>query len=261
VDPSVVSPNGDGVGDTARVLYFLSASSPITLTLSDAAGHPLSTLFSGIVGQGAQSFAWKQIGFPDGKYSVTITAGSPTGKRVTAKTTFYIDRTLAQPKLSAPALSPNGDGLFDSTAVSFQLNAASAVRVELWRAQKLVGTLLAQTLGVGPGQVVWDGTVGGKRVADGSYDLMLKAKDSVTTVTVKWPVVVDTTAPRLRLVSRARMQFRANEPATLTATWGTRRLTKRVKAGYFSVPSMRGAKHFSVTATDAVGNKTPALRG
>jgi hypothetical protein len=24
---------------------------------------------------------------------------------------------------------------------------------------------------------------------------------------------------------------------------------------------MRGAKHFSVTATDAVGNKTPALRG
>src|SRR6476646_2198755 len=49
VDPSVVSPNGDGVGDTARILYFLSASSPVTLTLSDAAGHPLSTLFSGIV--------------------------------------------------------------------------------------------------------------------------------------------------------------------------------------------------------------------
>jgi hypothetical protein len=38
-------------------------------------------------------------------------------------------------------------------------------------------------------------------------------------------------------------------------------VTKRVKAGYFSVPSMRGAKHFSVVATDAVGNKTPALRG
>jgi len=27
------------------------------------------------------------------------------------------------------------------------------------------------------------------------------------------------------------------------------------------VPSMRGAKHFSVVAIDAVGNKTPALRG
>jgi hypothetical protein len=261
VDPSVISPNGDGVGDTARILYFLSASAPITLTLSDAAGHQLATLFSGIVDQGAHSFAWNPIGIPDGKYSITITAGSPTGKRVTAKTTFYVDRTLAKPKLSAPALSPNGDGLFDSTAVSFQLNAAATVRVELWRAQKLVGTLLAQTLGVGPGQVVWDGTVGGKRVADGSYDLMLKAKDSVTTVTQKLPVVVDTTAPRLRLVSRARMQFWTNEPATLTATWGTRRVTKRVKAGYFSVPSMRGAKHFSVTATDAVGNKTPALRG
>jgi hypothetical protein len=261
VDPSVVSPNGDGIGDTARIVYFLSASAPITVTLADAAGHQLATLFSGIVDQGSQSFAWNQVGVPDGRYSITITAGSTTGKRVTAKTTFYVDRTLAQPKLSAPALSPNGDGLFDSTAVSFKLAASAAVRVELWRAQTLVGTLLAQTLGVGTGQVVWDGTLAGKRVADGSYDLVLKVKDSVTTVTQKLPVVVDTTPPRLRLVSRARMQFWTNEPATVTATWGTRRLTKRIKAGYFSLPSMRGAKHFSVTATDAVGNKASPLRG
>jgi len=90
---------------------------------------------------------------------------------------------------------------------------------------------------------------------------MLKAKDSVTTVTQKLPVVVDTTAPRLRLVSRPRMQFWTNEPATLTATWGTRRVTKRVKAGYFQRALHARREHFSVTATDAVGNKTPALRG
>jgi len=158
-------------------------------------------------------------------------------------------------------LSPNGDGLFDSTALSFRLNAGAAVRVELWRAQKLVGTLLAQTLGVGVAQVPWDGTLGGKRVADGSYDLVLKVKDALTTVTQKLPVVVDTTPPRLRLVSRARAQFWTNEPALVTAAWGTRRLTKHVRAGSFSLPSLRGARHFSVTATDAVGNKTPALRG
>ena len=261
VDPSVVSPNGDGVGDSARIDYFLSASAPVTLTLADAGDHQLATLFSGVVGQGSHSFVWNQVGVPDGRYSITILAGSTTGKRVTRKTTFYVDRTLAQPKLSAAALSPNGDGLFDSTALSFRLNAGAAVRVELWRAQKLVGTLLAQTLGVGVAQVPWDGTLGGKRVPDGSYDLVLKVKDALTTVTQKLPVVVDTTPPRLRLVSRARAQFWTSEPALVTATWGTRRLTKHVRAGSFSLPSLRGARHFSVTAADAVGNKTPALRG
>jgi hypothetical protein len=261
VNPSVVSPNGDGVGDTARITYFLSESTSITATLADATGRQLATLFSGVVDQGSHSFAWNQIGVPDGKYSITITAGATTGKRVTAKITFYVDRTLAQPKLSAPALSPNGDGRFDSTALSFRLNAAAAVNVELWRGQKLVGTLLTQTLGVGPGQLVWDGNLGGKRVVDGSYDLVLKVKDTVTTVTQKLPVVVDTMPPRLRLVSRSRLRFWTNEPATVTATWGARRLTKRVKAGYFSLSSMRGAKHFSVTAIDAVGNRTPTLRG
>jgi hypothetical protein len=260
VDPSVVSPNGDGVGDTARISYFLSASAPVTITLADAADHQLATLFSGIADQGAQSFVWSQVSVPDGRYSITITAGSTTGKRVTRKATFYVDRTLAQPKLSAASLSPNGDGFFDATALSFRLNAGAAVRVELWRAQKLVGTLLTQTLGVGVAQVPWDGTLGGKRVADGSYDLVLKVKDTVTTVTQKLPVVVDTTPPRLRLVSRSRAQFWTNEPAKVTATWGTRRLTKHVRAGYFSLPPLRGARHFSLTATDALGNKTRPLR-
>ena len=261
VDPAVVSPNGDGVGDTARINYFLSVSAPITLTLADAAGHQLASLFSGIVSQGSHSFAWNQVGVPDGRYSITISAGSATGKHVTVKTTFYVDRTLAQPKLSAAALSPNGDGLFDSTTLSFRLNAAASVRVELWRAKTLVATLFDQALAIGPGQVPWNGRVGAKQVADGSYDLVLKVKDTVTTVTQKLPVVVDTKPPRLRLVSRSRLQFWTNEPAAVTVSWGTRRLTKHVRAGYFGLPFLRGARHFTLTATDAVGNKTPPLRG
>jgi hypothetical protein len=259
VEPTVVSPNGDGVGDTARIRYFLSTSAPITMTLADAAGHQLTTLFSGIVSQGSNSFVWNQVGVPDGRYSITITAGSTTGKRVTSKTTFYVDRTLAQPKLSVSALSPNGDGVFDDTVLSFRLNAAAAVRVELWRAKKLVGTLMEQALGVGPAQVPWNGRLGAKPVADGSYELVLKVKDTVTTVTLRLPVVVDKAPPRLRLVSKALLQFWTNEPATVRATFGTRRVTKRVRAGYFRIPVLKGARHFTVTATDAVGNKS-ALR-
>ena len=261
VEPSLISPNGDGVGDTARITYFLSASAPITLTLADAAGHLLATLFTGVVSQGLHFFDWKQVGVADGRYSITISARSTSGKQVTSKATFYVDRTLAQAKLSAPALSPNGDGRFDETALSFRLNAAARVRVELWRAGKVVGSLVDEALGVGPAQVPWNGLLGGKLVADGSYDLVLKATDAVTTVTQKLPVVVDTTAPRLRLVSRARLQFWTNEPATITVSFGARRVTKRVRAGYFSVPALRGSPHFTLAATDAVGNKSPPLRG
>jgi len=260
VDPTVVSPNGDGAGDTARIVYFLSASAPITLTLADTADHQLTTLFSGIAAQGPHSFLWKEVGIPDGRYSITLSATGTTGKRVTRKTTFFVDRTLAQTRLSAPAISPNGDGRFDETALTFQLTAAAAVRVELWRAQKLVGTLLNQALGAGPGQLSWNGRLGSKPVANGSYELVLKVKDAVTTVTERLPVVVDTTPPRLRIVSRARLRFWTNEPATVTASWGARRVTKRVRAGYFRLPVLRGARHFTLTATDAVGNKAAPLR-
>jgi N-acetylmuramoyl-L-alanine amidase/FlgD Ig-like domain len=260
VDPSVVSPNGDGVGDTARITYFLSESAPVTLTLEDATGHQLSTLFSGVVEQGSHSFLWNQVAVPDGRYSIAVNASSTGGKRVTSKVVFYVDRTLALPKLSAAAISPNADGRFDATTLSFRLNTGAAVRVELWRAKKLVGTLLAQTFGVGAAQVPWDGTLGGKRVADGSYELVLKVKDAVTTAIQRFPVVVDTLPPRLRLVSRSRSRFWTNEPATVTVAWGSRRLTKRVRAGYFTLSPLRGARHFTLTATDAVGNKTALLR-
>ena len=260
VEPAVVSPNGDGVGDAARITYFLSASAPITLTLADASGHQLATLFSGIVSQGSHSFVWSQVGIPNGRYSITISASTPSGKKVTSKTTFYVDRTLAQVKLSAPAISPNGDGVFDDTSLSFRLDAAASVRVELWRAQKLVGTLVEQALGIGPAQIAWNGRLGSTRVADGSYELVLKAKDAVTTITQRLPIVVDTKPPRLRLVARRRAQFWTNEPATVTASSGARRVSKHVRAGYFNLPFLRRARHFTVTATDAVGNKTPPLR-
>jgi flagellar hook assembly protein FlgD len=259
VDPSVVSPNGDGVGDTARITYILSESAQVTITLEDSAGKTLSTLSSGVADQGSHSFLWNRVTVPDGRYAIAVTAGSSTGKHVTSKLTLYVDRTVSQPKLSAAALSPNGDGRFDTTTLSFRLNVGAQVRVELWRGSKPVGTVMTQTLGVGPAQVTWDGTLLGKRVADGSYQLVLKVKDTLTTVTQSFAVVVDTAPPRLRLVSRSRLRFSTNEPATVTATFGSRRVVRRVRAGYFTFPFLRGARHFTLTATDAVGN-TAAFR-
>ena len=260
VQPSIVSPNGDGVGDTAQITYFLGAPASITVALADAAGNPIASLFSGAMSQGSHSFNWNQIGVPDGRYTITISALSSTGKKVTSRATFYVDRTLAQVKLSAPVFSPNVDGILDSTGLSFQLNADAKVRIELWRSEKVLGPLFAEPLGAGRAQFTWNGRLGSTRVKDGSYELVLKAADAVTTVVQRLPVVVDTTPPRLRLVSLARQQFWTSEPAAVTAGFGGRRVTKHVRAGYFRFPALRGVRHFTLVAADRAGNKSASLR-
>jgi flagellar hook assembly protein FlgD len=260
VQPGVVTPNGDGVGDTARITYLLGASASVTVTLADASGTPLASLWSGVMSQGAHSFSWNQIGVPDGRYQITISARAPNGKQASATATLYVDRTLALTKLAPAAISPNGDGLFDATALSFSLNAAAAVRVELWRAGKLVGAIFDQSLGIGPVEVPWDGRIAGNVVADGTYDVLVKATDSVTTVSQKLRVAVDTTPPRLRLVSRAKLRFWVSEAGKVTALFGGRRVVKSVARGFFGLPLLRGARHFSLIATDLLGNKSLVLR-
>lgn len=158
-------------------------------------------------------------------------------------------------------ISPNGDGRFDETSISFGLAAPAVARVEVWRAGRRLTTLFGQTLPAGPVQQTWNGRIGGTIARDGRYDLVVKATDSVTTVTETRTITVDNTPPLLRLVSRARMQFWSSEAATVTASFGTRSVTKAVRRGYFSFPSFRRVAHFSLTATDAVGNRSRPLRG
>jgi hypothetical protein len=261
VEPGVVSPNGDGVGDTARIDYTLGAPAWLTVALTDPSGAPVASLFSGPMSGGAHSFAWNQIDIPDGRYTVTLSAQSASGKAVSSKTTFYVDRTLASLRLDPQAISPNGDGLFESTVLSFRLTAAAAAKVELWRTGKLLALLFDRALGADAVQVPWNGRIGTSLVPDGSYELVVKVTDALTTVSQKLPLVVDTAGPRLRLVSRAKLRFRSSEPATVTARFDGRRVVKRIRRGAFAFPLFRGARHFVITATDSVGNKSVPLRG
>jgi hypothetical protein len=261
VQPTTVTPNGDGVGDRAQISYFLGTAASITLTLGDAAGNPIAKLFNGVLSQGSHTFAWSQIAVPDGRYTITLSALSGKGKPITSKVTFYVDRTLARTKLSASAISPNGDGVLDATSLSFQLATPAKVRVELQRAGKVLATMFDQSLGPGQVQVPWNGSVGSSRVADGSYQLVVKVTDAVTTITQQLPVVVDTRPPRLRLVSRSGARFWASEAASVTASFDSRRVAKRVRAGYFALPALKGVRHFTLVAVDPAGNRSRPLTG
>ena len=261
VQPRTVTPNGDGVGDEARITYMLGTSAVVTVTLTDDVGNTLATLFTGVMSKGAHSFVWNQIGVPDGRYRITIGARGSSGKEVSSTTSFYVDRTLAHVRVTPAVISPNGDGRVETASLSFSLSTAAVVKVEVRRAGKLLAKLFQDTPPAGTFEVPWDGKVGGRAVADGSYELVVGATDSLTTVIQRAVVAVDRTPPRLRLVSRARMQFWSSEPATISASFDGRRVSKHVRRGYFSFPLMRGARHFALVGTDAVGNTSRPLRG
>jgi hypothetical protein len=232
------------------------------VTLADGIGAPLATLYAGAMNQGAHSFAWRQVAVPDGIYRITISAQGTSGKQVSQTTTFYVDRNLVGVKAVPLVISPNGDGLFDETVVSFGLVAPAVARVEVWQSGRRLASLFGQTLQAGPLEQKWDGRIGGKVARDGKYDLVVRTTDPITTVTETRTVTVDTTAPRVRLVSLRRMRFWISEAATVTASFGRRRVSKAVKPGYFSFPLFRGrVAHFGLTATDRVGNRSARLRG
>ena len=259
--PAVVSPNGDGYADTAQISYFLGAPAQLTVTLADAIGTPLATLYTGATTQGLHAFAWRDITVPDGLYRITISAQGANKKQVSSTTSFYVDRTLAQVRVTTGLISPNGDGKLDEAALSFRLTTAARTRVEIRRAGKLLRTLVNETFPAGPVTVTWNGRLGASLARDGTYDLVVKATDMITTVSQTAAVRVDTTAPRLRLASRSRLQFWISERATVTASFGARRVSKSVRRGYFSFPAFRGARHFSLTARDPAANVSRPLRG
>jgi hypothetical protein len=82
--PPVISPNGDGVDDTATISYTLSAPATVTATLLDVTGVTVSTLFADeLHGAGPQSFVFYGDGVPDGSYTIVLDAKA-NGKEVTA---------------------------------------------------------------------------------------------------------------------------------------------------------------------------------
>ena len=68
VSPALVSPNGDGKNDQAKLTYKLNTQAIVTATVLDAANAPIATLFKQLRPAGSRSFTWKQIDVPDGRY-------------------------------------------------------------------------------------------------------------------------------------------------------------------------------------------------
>jgi hypothetical protein len=259
--PALITPNGDGRGESTTVRYKLAAPSTITVTVVDSAGAPVATLFSERRLAGSYEFRWNAAGIPDGRYGLVISARNDLGIEVTATVAVIVDRTLAGFRIVPQVFSPNHDGRLDTTRFKFVLNGPARVSLEVRRRGVTIGQVFAGSLLPGPQSIEWNGFFR-RRVGESEYFALLRSTSIVATVAQRVEFAVDTTPPRLRLLSRSLPQFSINEPATITAVFDDSRtvVRRRLVPGRFTIPSGGPFSRFRVTARDFAGTETRPLQ-
>jgi len=256
--PAVVSPDGDGHADTGLVTYRLGRASTVTATVIDPFGDVMFTLPQGRQAAGTHTLTWPADALADGAYSVVLAAAAGAG-HTTATVAVSVNRTLARLAVLPAAISPNGDGVADGLGYSYSLTTPADVVVTATRTGGQPVTVAAGSLSAGVTAATWGGTdADGTPVPDGTYTLAVRATNGVGTVTQSAPVIVDTVAPVLQLVSRSPLRIRSGEDAALTFTAPGRTVTARVRAGVTRSVSVQGAP-LVVVATDAAGNRSAQL--
>jgi hypothetical protein len=212
------------------------------------------TIFSGTLPQGEHAFAWNLAAVPDGRYQLTV-AAKPVGTVTTAAQSVpvTVNHSLTAFAVAPALFSPNGDGAADSVTFAFTLNQSLPVQIQLRGA--VSATVFAGQLGPGPQAVVWDGSLAGARVPDGTYEAAVTIMDGLGATTFGLPLTVDTTPPLLTLLDPAALRFQLNEAATVTATVNGQPVVLPQPQGVFGIPWANGAvSTVSAYATDAAGN-------
>jgi hypothetical protein len=244
---------------SSTIAYTLSVAATVTATLVDAAGNTVTSLFSEAKPAGKQSFAFTALPtVSDGQYTIVLQAQTSDGQQATEVAGIQIDRTISVFTVVPAAISPNGDGVQDTAAVSFTLARTAQASLDVLRDGTPVANIASGTFDAGvPATATWDGMVAGAPAADGAYTIALTVGSLVRSL----PVAVDTRAPALTPVSWAAMRFRVDEPATVTLAAGAKRYVKKVKAAgpvYFWTRVR--PKVYSVAALDAAGNRSSLRR-
>jgi hypothetical protein len=250
--PSILTPNGDGRGDQARVEYRLSTTAKVTATIEDVLGDSVGTLFTGQRRAGKQDLTWDPSALNDGWYKLVVVA-TAGAKQVQASARFWIDRTLAGTTATPAAFSPNGDGRLDATTIGFQLQNTAHVVVRVLRRGSVVATLFDNTLDPGPQRLPWNG--GG--LPNGRYVLEVRSTDTLIEVTQRVLLSIDRAPPKLRLLSLSPITLRVSEPGTLVfAVNGRWRKLAVKRAGLLRIGYRGTVRGVTAYEVDLAGNRS-----
>jgi hypothetical protein len=186
---SVLSPNGDGVGETQALAYKIVRPSNVTASLiaPDGSQRPV---FSGQAAAGSYPFSWTgrtAEGLPEleGAWRWVVSATDDRGQASSFERPFALNNTLGFGKGVAPALSvPRRQ---PRTVAQFALGRAASVTT---RIETVSGTVVrtagpAAPLQPGTASATWDGrTDKGGVVHSGTYVARMSAKNEVGTVSL-----------------------------------------------------------------------------
>jgi flagellar hook assembly protein FlgD len=180
---AVLSPNGDGVGDTETLSYRLARPSKVVATLVGPGGTKI-TLANGAEPVGLHTFSWNGTDggspAPEGKWTFTVTGTDDHNVTTSAARTFSLDDTL-----SSLAVRVGGNGL---PTASFGLTRPASVLVQIQRRNGVpVATLLHGHRPAGPEQVTWHGRIGRLRAPAGRYQVAVQVTSSVGTSSLAAP--------------------------------------------------------------------------
>ncbi len=227
----------------------VKAASLTTRTRPDTAAPPVSTLSAGAVvalTRGpvqADGYSWYQVAGPLSTWAATepvrsgnwVAAASGSTKFLAPRTppnTTIVDAGLSRlgfgaigatsvgssaAALAVRAFSPNGDRSEDGLILRWTNGVAlDSLTLKVLRANgTTVGTRAVPDVGAGSQAWAWDGTVGGRTLADGRYVLQLIGRAGARTFTAPsvrpmtpaevtaYAVTIDTVGPRLTAASIA----------------------------------------------------------
>jgi flagellar hook assembly protein FlgD len=253
--PAFLSPGGDPADDTATVAYTLTAPATVTATLSDPNGAVLSTLFTTAKPAGAQSFTFTATaGLPPGPYSIQIVASTAAGRSASATVPLVVDDTLDGFASTPPIFSAAKAA---AVALTFTLSRLPvSTQFTVLRGSDVVANPPNTIASTGPQSLVWDGKLDdGTTAPDGDYTLSLAVTDQYTTFTRTATVTLDSTPPKIAVLSYRTMKFRLSEPVTLTLVVGTNRYSRTLKKATTTTFWLKQKpRAYQLIATDAAGN-------
>jgi flagellar hook assembly protein FlgD len=196
-DPEVAGRLGGNVQVTAR----LSSALPWTVTVRGAYG---ATVARGSGSGTRVEWTWDASGTPFGAFTYTIEAG-PDVRAWTAAVPGPPPLKVQGLRASPAVLTPNGDGVDETTTIAFSLTTAATTTVEILDGLGAIVRRLAsaKSLARGENALLWDGRDGsGVLVPDGVYALRVGAQSPGQSDTDSVNVVVDRTLGHLDVAPR-----------------------------------------------------------
>lgn len=184
-DPQRVSPNGDGISEITHTTVQSPVAGNTVVTVARRGGGFSATLLdqTGDAAYNELSIDPAALGMPQGPYIVTTALTPADGTPpTTMKRSLVVDGTLSALKVSARTTG-KGAKRISKVRVAFALARPARVNVKIVSSSGATTITLVSNRRTRTGARVvnWNGTVRGKRVASGSYTVVVTARSSYGT--------------------------------------------------------------------------------